>query len=167
MNRKYTRLLCSFVHRDIKPANFVMGTAKSAHLVNVIDFGLAKKFCDSMYWPWGLPVCCYQYRSRCWCMFFLFVDPEAFLVLIYDVSRVITSGTLNARQRVTVSLSQPSQPVHTTHPTNTPHLPWHPSFTHTHSSSSNAKTDSGRGLFIIYIILDFLSNIIYFESVNI
>ncbi|KAJ8521588.1 hypothetical protein ONZ45_g1767 [Pleurotus djamor] len=34
------------VHRDIKPANFVMGTGKSAHLVNVIDFGLAKKFRD-------------------------------------------------------------------------------------------------------------------------
>ncbi|TFK71407.1 kinase-like protein [Pluteus cervinus] len=37
----------SFVHRDIKPANFVMGTGKAAHLVNVIDFGLAKKFRDS------------------------------------------------------------------------------------------------------------------------
>lgn len=37
----------NFVHRDIKPANFVMGTGKSAHLVNVIDFGLAKKFRDS------------------------------------------------------------------------------------------------------------------------
>ncbi|KIK05064.1 hypothetical protein K443DRAFT_675361 [Laccaria amethystina LaAM-08-1] len=36
----------SFVHRDIKPANFVMGTGKAAHLVNVIDFGLAKKFRD-------------------------------------------------------------------------------------------------------------------------
>ncbi|KAH7923597.1 kinase-like protein [Leucogyrophana mollusca] len=35
-----------FVHRDVKPANFVMGTEKSAHLVNVIDFGLAKKFRD-------------------------------------------------------------------------------------------------------------------------
>jgi serine/threonine protein kinase len=34
------------VHRDIKPANFVMGTDKSAHLINVIDFGLAKKFRD-------------------------------------------------------------------------------------------------------------------------
>ncbi|KAI0067524.1 kinase-like protein [Artomyces pyxidatus] len=34
------------VHRDIKPANFVMGTGQSAHLVNVIDFGLAKKFRD-------------------------------------------------------------------------------------------------------------------------
>ncbi|TFK35882.1 kinase-like domain-containing protein [Crucibulum laeve] len=37
----------SFVHRDIKPANFVMGTGKAAHMVNVIDFGLAKKFRDS------------------------------------------------------------------------------------------------------------------------
>jgi casein kinase I homolog HRR25 len=36
-----------YVHRDIKPANFVMGTDKAAHLVNVIDFGLAKKFRDS------------------------------------------------------------------------------------------------------------------------
>jgi casein kinase I family protein HRR25 len=35
-----------FVHRDVKPANFVMGIGKSAHLVNVIDFGLAKKFRD-------------------------------------------------------------------------------------------------------------------------
>ncbi|KAI0031087.1 kinase-like protein [Vararia minispora EC-137] len=34
------------VHRDIKPANFVMGTGHAAHLVNVIDFGLAKKFRD-------------------------------------------------------------------------------------------------------------------------
>ncbi|EPQ53214.1 protein kinase [Gloeophyllum trabeum ATCC 11539] len=34
------------VHRDIKPANFVMGTNNSAHLVNVIDFGLAKKYRD-------------------------------------------------------------------------------------------------------------------------
>ncbi|KAJ7334705.1 kinase-like domain-containing protein [Mycena albidolilacea] len=35
------------VHRDIKPANFVMGTGKAASMVNVIDFGLAKKFRDS------------------------------------------------------------------------------------------------------------------------
>ncbi|KAI9450485.1 kinase-like protein [Lactarius psammicola] len=34
------------VHRDIKPANFVMGTGQGSHLVNVIDFGLAKKFRD-------------------------------------------------------------------------------------------------------------------------
>ncbi|KAF5348331.1 hypothetical protein D9756_010491 [Leucocoprinus leucothites] len=37
----------NFVHRDIKPANFVMGTGRSSHLVNVIDFGLAKKFRDA------------------------------------------------------------------------------------------------------------------------
>jgi len=35
-----------FVHRDIKPANFVMGTGTASRLVNVIDFGLAKKFRD-------------------------------------------------------------------------------------------------------------------------
>ncbi|KAJ7603999.1 kinase-like domain-containing protein [Mycena polygramma] len=35
------------VHRDVKPANFVMGTGKAASMVNVIDFGLAKKFRDS------------------------------------------------------------------------------------------------------------------------
>jgi len=34
------------IHRDIKPANFVMGTGQASHLVNVIDFGLAKKFRD-------------------------------------------------------------------------------------------------------------------------
>ncbi|EIM85144.1 kinase-like protein [Stereum hirsutum FP-91666 SS1] len=34
------------VHRDIKPANFVMGTHQASHLVNVIDFGLAKKYRD-------------------------------------------------------------------------------------------------------------------------
>ncbi|PFH46532.1 hypothetical protein AMATHDRAFT_154561 [Amanita thiersii Skay4041] len=37
----------SLVHRDIKPANFVMGVGKAAHLVNVIDFGLAKKYRDT------------------------------------------------------------------------------------------------------------------------
>ena|ERR1700728_3456427 len=37
----------NLVHRDLKPANFVMGTGKAAHLVNVIDFGLAKKFRDA------------------------------------------------------------------------------------------------------------------------
>ena len=36
-----------YVHRDVKPANFVMGTEEAANLVNVIDFGLAKKFRDT------------------------------------------------------------------------------------------------------------------------
>ena len=35
------------MHRDIKPANFVMGIGKASPMVNVIDFGLAKKFRDS------------------------------------------------------------------------------------------------------------------------
>jgi casein kinase I family protein HRR25 len=34
------------VHRDVKPANFVMGVDKSSSTINVIDFGLAKKFRD-------------------------------------------------------------------------------------------------------------------------
>lgn len=34
------------VHRDVKPANFVMGVGKSSSVINVIDFGLAKKFRD-------------------------------------------------------------------------------------------------------------------------
>lgn len=34
------------VHRDVKPANFVMGVDKSSSVINVIDFGLAKKFRD-------------------------------------------------------------------------------------------------------------------------
>ncbi|KAI6127079.1 kinase-like protein [Pisolithus sp. B1] len=40
----------SFVHRDVKPANFVMGLphTASSHLVNVIDFGLARRYRDSL-----------------------------------------------------------------------------------------------------------------------
>jgi casein kinase I homolog HRR25 len=34
------------VHRDVKPANFVLGTGRTAALVNVIDFGLAKRYRD-------------------------------------------------------------------------------------------------------------------------
>ncbi|KAG6334579.1 hypothetical protein ID866_4516 [Astraeus odoratus] len=47
----------SFVHRDVKPANFVMGLphTASSHLVNVIDFGLARRFRDALtaeHVPW-------------------------------------------------------------------------------------------------------------------
>ncbi|KAI5992639.1 kinase-like protein [Pisolithus marmoratus] len=47
----------SFVHRDVKPANFVMGLPHTAtsHLVNVIDFGLARRYRDPLtgdHAPW-------------------------------------------------------------------------------------------------------------------
>ncbi|ORZ23247.1 kinase-like domain-containing protein [Absidia repens] len=35
-----------FIHRDIKPDNFLMGIAKRGNQVNMIDFGLAKRFRD-------------------------------------------------------------------------------------------------------------------------
>eukprot|EP01130_Rhizamoeba_saxonica_P014327 TRINITY_DN6252_c0_g1_i2.p1 TRINITY_DN6252_c0_g1~~TRINITY_DN6252_c0_g1_i2.p1 ORF type:complete len:294 (+),score=40.31 TRINITY_DN6252_c0_g1_i2:246-1127(+) len=35
-----------YLHRDIKPDNFLMGLGDEVNVVNVIDFGLAKKFWD-------------------------------------------------------------------------------------------------------------------------
>mmetsp|Transcript_7162 Transcript_7162/g.6353 ORF Transcript_7162/g.6353 Transcript_7162/m.6353 type:complete len:149 (+) Transcript_7162:325-771(+) len=34
----------NFLHRDIKPDNFLIGINKKAHMIYVIDFGLAKRF---------------------------------------------------------------------------------------------------------------------------
>jgi casein kinase 1 len=34
----------SFIHRDIKPENFLLGREKKSNVINIIDFGSAKKF---------------------------------------------------------------------------------------------------------------------------
>lgn len=36
----------SYIHRDIKPENFLMGVGKRGRQVNVVDFGLAKRYRD-------------------------------------------------------------------------------------------------------------------------
>eukprot|EP01064_Diplonema_japonicum_P011482 TRINITY_DN18887_c0_g1_i1.p1 TRINITY_DN18887_c0_g1~~TRINITY_DN18887_c0_g1_i1.p1 ORF type:complete len:326 (+),score=84.38 TRINITY_DN18887_c0_g1_i1:68-979(+) len=35
-----------FIHRDLKPENFVMGLGCQAHHIFMIDYGLAKRYCD-------------------------------------------------------------------------------------------------------------------------
>eukprot|EP01059_Diplonema_ambulator_P007342 TRINITY_DN16812_c0_g1_i1.p1 TRINITY_DN16812_c0_g1~~TRINITY_DN16812_c0_g1_i1.p1 ORF type:complete len:308 (+),score=55.61 TRINITY_DN16812_c0_g1_i1:490-1413(+) len=36
----------NFIHRDLKPENFVMGIGPRAHCIYMIDYGLAKRYCD-------------------------------------------------------------------------------------------------------------------------
>lgn len=36
-----------YIHRDIKPDNFLMGLGQDSYIVNLIDYGLAKKYRDS------------------------------------------------------------------------------------------------------------------------
>ncbi|KAE8370241.1 kinase-like domain-containing protein [Aspergillus caelatus] len=36
----------SFIHRDLKPENFLMGVKRHGNLVNLVDFGLARRYRD-------------------------------------------------------------------------------------------------------------------------
>lgn len=36
-----------FLHRDIKPESFLVGTGTQGNILYVVDFGLAKEFCDA------------------------------------------------------------------------------------------------------------------------
>lgn len=38
---------CGYLHRDLKPDNFAMGRGKFAHHLYMLDFGLAKRYCDN------------------------------------------------------------------------------------------------------------------------
>ena len=35
---------CKYLHRDLKPDNFVLENTTSPKLINLIDFGLSKKY---------------------------------------------------------------------------------------------------------------------------